>query len=211
MNSDHTQRWGLVAALGAAFAASACCTLPLLLAAVGVGGAFASSLAVLEPYRGVFVALAIVALGLAFWRSSKADANSSDGVPGQEGPDCECDTPRRSRSRWTVLAGATVVTAVLLAAPALLSMTAARPGESPVQQVSLASDREAVVRIDGMTCDACARGVEATLVRTEGVVSASVTMEPPEARIRFDEEVTTPEALAEVIASLGYETEIVSR
>ena len=90
-------------------------------------------------------------------------------------------------------------------------MTAARPGESPVQQVSLASDREAVVRIDGMTCDACARGVEATLGRTEGVVSASVTMEPPEARIRFDEEVTTPEALAEVIASLGYETEIVSR
>ena len=49
-----------------------------------------------------------------------------------------------------------------------------------------------------MTCDACARGVEATLGRTEGVVSASVTMEPPEARIRFDEEVTTPENLIDV-------------
>jgi copper chaperone CopZ len=211
MDPDRSQRWGLAAALGAALAASACCTLPFLLAAVGVGGAFASSFSVLEPYRGVFVALAIVALGFAFWRSSKAAAISSSGGPGEGGPDCECDTPQRSWSRWAVLASATVVTAVLLAAPALLSMSAAQPSESTVQHVSLASEREAVVRIEGMTCDACARGVEATLGRTEGVVSAAVTMEPPEARIRFDEEVTTPEALAEVIASLGYETEIVSR
>ena len=209
MDSDRTQRWGIAAALGAAFAASACCTLPLLLAAVGVGGAFASSLAVLEPYRGVFVALAVAALGFAFWRGSKAEALPSDDASGEGGPDCACAPPQRSGMRWTVLAGAAVVTAVLLAAPTLLSMTEAQPNAANMQPVSLASEREAVVRIEGMTCAACARGVEATLVRTEGVVSATVTMEPPEARIRYDEAATTPDALAEAIESLGYKTGIV--
>lgn len=211
MDSDRTQRWGIAAALGAAFAASACCTLPLLLVAVGVGGAFASSLAVLEPYRGVFVALAIGALGFAFWRGSKAEATPSDDASEEGGPDCACDTPQRSGMRWTVLAGAAVVTVVLLAAPTLLSMTATQPGEANVQPVSLASEREAVVRIEGMTCAACARGVEASLGRTAGVVSAVITMEPPDARIRYDEALTTPEALAEAIESLGYETEIITR
>jgi copper chaperone CopZ len=211
MDSDRTQRWGLAAALGAAFAASACCTLPLLLAAVGVGGAFASSLSVLEPYRGVFVTLAIAALGFAFWRSAKEDGRAAENASGEADPDCACDAPQRSRARWTVLAGAAVVIAALLAAPTILSMTAPRPAETNVQPVSLASEREAVVRIEGMTCAACAQGIEASLGRAEGVVSVVVTMEPPEARIRYDEAVTTPEALAEAIESLGYETEIVPR
>lgn len=203
MPSDRTQRWGLAAALGAAFAASACCTLPLLLAAVGIGGAFASSLAVLEPYRPVFVVLSVAALGFAFWRSG-----GTGGRAEAEGPDCDCETPKRSRARWAVLGSAAVVIAALLVAPTLLSMTATQPAEANVQPVSLASEREAVVRIEGMTCAACARGVEATLGRTEGVVSAVVTMEPPEARIRYDEAVTTAEALAEAIEAMGYRAEV---
>src|SRR5690606_30509537 len=90
-----------------------------------------------------------------------------------------------------------------------LSVTEAQPGEANVQPVSLASEREAVVRIEGMTCAACARGVEATLQREAGVVSAIVTMEPPEARIRYDEAVTSAEALAEAIEAMGYRAEVV--
>jgi copper chaperone CopZ len=62
-----------------------------------------------------------------------------------------------------------------------------------------------------MTCDACARGVEATLARTEGVLAASVGMTPPEARIRYDDVRTTPEALVEAIEALGYEADVAAR
>jgi copper chaperone CopZ len=83
--------------------------------------------------------------------------------------------------------------------------------ETVVQPVSVETEREVVVRIEGMTCDACARGVEATLARTEGVLAASVGMTPPEARIRYDYVRTTPEALVEAIETLGYEADVAAR
>ena len=205
----NPSRLPLLAALGAALAASACCTLPLALAAVGVGGAFASSLAVLEPYRPLFVTLAAGALGLAFWRSARAVAAPE--AVASEGPDCACDDAPRHRTRWVLLAGATVAVAILVAAPALLSRTGPGSAEAVVQPVSVETEREVVVRIEGMTCEACARGVEATLGRTEGVLAASVGMTPPEARIRYDDTRTTPEALVEAVEALGYEAEIAGR
>lgn len=51
----------------AAIAASACCVLPLALGAVGLGGAWISSLAVVAPYRTPIRILAIVLLSLGFW------------------------------------------------------------------------------------------------------------------------------------------------
>ena len=203
----NPSRLPLLAALGAALAASACCTLPLALAAVGVGGAFASSLAVLEPYRPLFVALAVGALGVAFWRSARATPEAV----ASEGPDCACDDAPRHRTRWVLLAGATVAVAALVAAPALLSRETPTSAEAVVQPVSVETEREVVVRIEGMTCDACARGVEATLARTEGVLAASVGMTPPEARIRYDDVRTTPEALVEAIEALGYEADVAAR
>jgi len=47
--------------------ASLCCLGPLVLVLAGVGGAWASMLTSLEPYRLVFLAAAAVALGFA-WR-----------------------------------------------------------------------------------------------------------------------------------------------
>lgn len=209
MNATRTQRWGLVAALGAAFAASACCTLPLALAALGVGGAFASTFAAVEPYRGVFIGLAVVALAFAFWRS--VGASTVPEVAEGGGPDCACDDAPRTRTRWALLVGAAVVVTMLVVAPAFLSRAVPRPTEEGGRPVSLKTDREVVVLIEGMTCTACARGVEATLGREVGVLAATVGMTPPEARIRYDSSRTTPEVVVETIAALGYDAEIVPR
>jgi mercuric ion transport protein len=54
---------GLVALL-----ASTCCVLPLVLALVGVSGAWVVHLRVLEPYSPALVALSLASLGLAAWR-----------------------------------------------------------------------------------------------------------------------------------------------
>jgi copper chaperone CopZ len=181
----------------------------MALAAVGVGGAFASSLAVLEPYRPLFVTLAVGALGVAFWRS--ASAGTASETVTAEGPDCACDDASRHRTRWVLLVGTTIAVAALVAAPALLSRDTPTSADAVVQPVSVETEREVVVRIEGMTCDACARGVEATLARTEGVLAASVGMTPPEARIRYDDTRTTSEALVEAVEALGYEVEVVVR
>ncbi len=63
----------LSGALTAALAASACCIGPLVLAALGIGGAaFAVAL---EPYRPYLIGLTIVLLGTAFYGVYRAPAD----------------------------------------------------------------------------------------------------------------------------------------
>jgi mercuric ion transport protein len=64
----------LVAGGFAAFLASACCLGPLVLILLGFSGAWISNLALLEPYRPVFIGVAFLALCLAgrrLYRSTK--------------------------------------------------------------------------------------------------------------------------------------------
>lgn len=56
----------LVAAGLAGITASVCCLGPLVLLALGVGGAWVANLTALEPYRPVFIGAALLFLGLAF-------------------------------------------------------------------------------------------------------------------------------------------------
>lgn len=67
MSEVQDGRGALFAGGLAALLASTCCLGPLVLVSVGVGGAWIGSLAVLEPYRPIFIAVALVALVFA-WR-----------------------------------------------------------------------------------------------------------------------------------------------
>jgi mercuric ion transport protein len=58
----------LVAGVVAAMAASICCIGPVFLLALGIGGAWISSLTFFEPYRPIFIGLAFLFLALAFYR-----------------------------------------------------------------------------------------------------------------------------------------------
>lgn len=50
----------------AAIVASACCLGPLVLVGVGVSGAWISNLSALEPYRPVFIGVALAFMALAY-------------------------------------------------------------------------------------------------------------------------------------------------
>ena len=59
------QIWASGGALGAILASS-CCIAPLLLLSLGIGGAWIGNLTALEPYKWVFIAIALLFLGLGF-------------------------------------------------------------------------------------------------------------------------------------------------
>ncbi len=63
----------------AALLSGACCVAPLLLVSAGLGGAWLANLQVLEPYRPVFLGVALAALGFAGWRIYRPTAECSPG------------------------------------------------------------------------------------------------------------------------------------
>ena len=70
----------------AAIFASACCVGPLVLVTVGLGGAWIGYLTVFEPYRWIFVGIAVTALVFAWRRIYRPTAQCKPGevcaVPG---------------------------------------------------------------------------------------------------------------------------------
>ena len=67
MNESQTERGALFAGGLAAILASTCCLGPLLLVALGFSGAWIGNLTILEPYRPIFIGVALVAMVFA-WR-----------------------------------------------------------------------------------------------------------------------------------------------
>ena len=86
---------GILSAIGA----SACCAGPLVLVALGLGGAWVSGVRALEPFFPVFVILAIAAFGAAFWRLYV--------TPRRCAPEVGCASPRVLRRQrvafWVTL------------------------------------------------------------------------------------------------------------
>lgn len=80
MTEPQNGRGALFAGGLAALLASTCCLGPLVLIALGFSGAWIGNLTVLEPYRPVFIAAALVALFFA-WRRIFRPA--SDCRPGE--------------------------------------------------------------------------------------------------------------------------------
>lgn len=67
MSQNKLDRWPLIGGAAAAVAASLCCIGPLVLVMLGIGGAWAANLSLLEPYRPLLLGVAVVFLVLA-WR-----------------------------------------------------------------------------------------------------------------------------------------------
>jgi len=96
----------------AALLASACCVVPLLLALVGISGAWISRLHALQPYSKGLMVLAIAALGYAGWhifrpRPATVTLCDADGAA--------CYTTRGAVRRWFWLV--VVLTLIPLLAP----------------------------------------------------------------------------------------------
>ena len=99
----------LVAAILAAIGASVCCVGPLVLLALGIGGAWIGNLTALAPYRPAFIALTAVFFGLAFRKLYL--------VPKACTADAACADPVSVRRQRTVFWTAVLLMLGLLAVP----------------------------------------------------------------------------------------------
>lgn len=62
-----------------------------------------------------------------------------------------------------------------------------------------------VIKIGGMTCGGCVRSVTRVLEEVPGVQDATVSLQPGEARVRFDEAKADLFKLKKAIEDAGYE------
>lgn len=102
-------RGSLVAGVLAAIGASLCCVGPLVLLALGIGGAWISNLTALEPIRPVFIVVTLIFLGLAFRRLYLTPEVCELGTP--------CGDPRTRKSQRVIFWLVSVALLALLAVP----------------------------------------------------------------------------------------------
>lgn len=180
----------VIGAVTAAIAASACCLVPAVLAAVGVSGAgFAAGLA---PYRPFFLAATGAALAAGFWfayRPQKKDA-------------CGCPAPRSRRAARVTLWFTTLVTVALATYPLLGDGKASAGSQSAAARATLE------LKVTGMDCKECTGTIANRLRKVLGVVSATVDFESGIAVVRYDGREGMERAAIAAVEDAGFEAAV---
>lgn len=178
-------------AVGAGIAASACCTIPLALVTLGVGGSLVGTFTAMEPYRPFFIAVAIAALGYVAYREFQRSRQI----------DCACDEGLGDTMRRSFLGVGFLVTITLVVSPWIIRDTinldtAEAPDFTGLQQV--------VLEVEGMTCQLCDVTVSRSLTLLDGVEEAIVTFEPPQAIVRYDPSRVSIKDMETATSDIGY-------
>lgn len=114
MSSTKTGRGYLATGGIAALLASACCLGPLVLITLGVSGAWIGNLTALEPYRPLFIGVALIAMFFA-WRRIFRSAEKCE-------PDEVCAVPRVRMAYKVIFSVVSVLILIALVFPYLLPL-----------------------------------------------------------------------------------------
>ena len=104
----------LVGGLFAGIAASLCCVAPLLLLLLGFSGAWMSHLTMLEPYRPIFIAIALMALAMVYVQLYKPSVHQCCAA------EKLCAKPPTQRLYKNLFWGVVVVVIIAIASPYLM-------------------------------------------------------------------------------------------
>lgn len=61
------------------------------------------------------------------------------------------------------------------------------------------------LQMETLTCPTCAAKIKSAIQNTTGVAEAEVLFNSSKAKVSYDESLTSPEALKEVVVQLGFE------
>ena len=196
--NDRTGLWAGIGAVLAAMASSACCWLPLLLLAFGASAVGVATF--LEAWRGWFLGSAAILLALGFYLSY---FRKSACKPGDA---CAAPTPGLRRVNRAMLWVAAAFVAVFAFFPNTLGLLhQINPAES--QQLSTADLESLVLSVQGMTCEACAIGIEKALAERPDIASARVDYAAKKVTIQpAPGHALSIESIDRTIRELGYQT-----
>jgi mercuric ion transport protein len=195
----RAKRLSIGGALLAALAASSCCVVPLLLAALGVGGAGAvAALGAYRPYLlGATAALLVAGFYFTYRRPRVA-----------EGDSCGCARPRASRAGRLALWIATVVVVLVAASPPLLARWAERQMADAASDPTLAHD---TIHVEGIDCEACAAPIRKALAKAGGLRDVRLDVSKQSVLVSYERAPGRLEAYVAAINELGYEASLPSR
>ncbi len=199
-NNEKAGKWGVIGIIVGAIGASICCIGPLVLLALGVGGAWVGGLAAFETYRPIFMGITFIFLGFAFYQVYRKPKQGEACEPGSA-----CATPQGRRFNKTALWSVTILALGLMAFPYLAPGLAKTAQQAAVQT---ASAEKVVLNVHNMTCGGCALTTQKSLTQLDGVISADVTFEPPQAVVVYDADKLSIADLTKATTNAGYPSEV---
>jgi mercuric ion transport protein len=182
-------------AIVGALAASSCCIGPLVLAALGVGGA--GAFALLAAYRPHILAVTALLLGVGFYLTYRRPRVA-------EGDACGCERPKASRAGRVGLWGASAVVVLLAAAPPLLAAVSHR---APIP-VGTARVEHTVISVQGLDCEACAAPIRSALVKVGGFHDLALDLKAQSVTVTYESAPGRLDAYVAAINALGYEASV---
>lgn len=190
------------ASLLAAAAASLCCILPIVFALGGFAVVGAS--AFFESLRPYFLVVTLALLGVGFYLAYRNPKKVCE-------PGSACASLPVNRVGRFTLWIATVFVVTFAAFPyysgpvANFLLSKRSVERSSVQQVNTVRHVSFAVR--GMYCPACAKTVEAKLMKLSGVRKAKVLNEQGRTEVEYDAGSVSPEQMEKAIQDAGYQAQ----
>ena len=180
----------------AALAASSCCVGPLLLAALGLGGAGAAgAVGAFRPHLLVVTA-AMLAVGFYFsYRKRGRDA-------------CGCERPRANRAGRVAMWITTVAVVLVASAPSVLARWADRPRRLSPAALAAAGLARADILVVGVDCQACAAPMRRALAKVGGLHDLELDLPKQSVTVTYEPRPGRLEAYLAAIDELGYEASL---
>ncbi len=203
IGSHHARNVTLGSALLAALSASACCLGPLLLAALGFGGA--GALAVLGSYRPHMLAATalLLAAGFYFTYRKRPAAAATDACG------CDAPSPKAAKAGKIGLWLATGLVAVTAAAPHLVALVGKRDERrASTGTTSTPAIAHATIIVLGMDCEACATHLSAALAKLGGFHDLRLDLAAHNIDVAYEPAPGRLDAYVAAINELGYEAKL---
>ncbi len=192
----------------AALVASSCCIGPLILAALGIGGA--GAFAVLGAYRPYILAVTALLLAAGFYLTYRKPATAAGDACG-----CEAPRPKAGKAGKIGLWIATALVVLFAAAPSVIAAVARRgdqvraaPTMANVATTPPTPAARAVIRVEGMDCEACLVHLRAAMNKVGGVREATIDLKAHALTVSYEPAPQRVQAYVAAINELGYEASL---
>ncbi|MFN3466320.1 MAG: mercuric transporter MerT family protein [Candidatus Brocadiales bacterium] len=169
-----------------AILASSCCIGPLVLAAIGVGGA--SFFAPIAKFRPIFIGVTFAFIGASYYFTY-----------GRRKACCPGESPKRRL--WTQEVPLWVITALAVGLTAFTytkEFLDSQKGDPPLLNGDL---QVLTLKVEGISCAGCAETVKSTIFKVKGVKAVNVNLKGGEVKVEFRKDLDSV-PIQEVLESL---------